>query len=287
MANGGRGPLSEGHRRLMLGSTPNGGWRRRRCPPRRLAGGVAEPVVPPPVLLVPRLGHQDCAARRRFLLCGVGTPGWERSMKVAIAGVIMGVVVLVSPLHSQAASRAPYRHGLTISVGRGVGAANCKGGPDLATACGLLAHSAGRSVDVFVGHTISSRLAFGLELHGTFTGDRLNADMLLGSAMVAGRFFPMAKSGLHVMGGVGFTVAAASSFDLPGETRSIPESNGSRLGVSGGLGYDIPILRFLAITPTVQATWGPSRAMRQTDSRVTVGQFSFLTTQLGLAVTLR
>ncbi len=212
-------------------------------------------------------------------------------MRTVITSLAALSLLVSSPAQGQHPAVSPgTRHGLTVSVGAGTGFAGATcGGSVLRQVCDRLDRSPGTFASLFVGQVVSRRLLVGVELEAMqIGGTALEGDIVFGSATVSARSF-LFGSGLYVQGGAGLTWVGATSFGLASRSGGFADSDitGSRLGVSGGIGYDIPIFRFLAVTPSAQVVWGPRRALHQAGGGVADPSFGFTNARLGLAVTLR
>lgn len=142
-------------------------------------------------------------------------------------------------------SREGTRHGFWISGGLGYGEENYRFDGDAYLAEGL-----GKPTFALrLGGTPDQHLRLGGEVTvwaNPYTDDQgFDITETLSSLMIVGQFYPMRTSGLFIKGGAGLGVSAASV-----EGGNTTTETG--FAVNYGIGYDIPLGRTLAITPTVE-----------------------------------
>lgn len=130
------------------------------------------------------------------------------------------------------------RHGFWTVLGLGTGSANisCDG-------CSSGWNYGGPTLIAQLGGTMNPhlRVGFGLDEWWHFPSD--TADKLLKTATGLLHYYPFVRSGLYVEGGAGWSRAEARV------GRAFAKGDG--LGLVSGLGYDIPVLRGLMLTPRV------------------------------------
>jgi hypothetical protein len=166
---------------------------------------------------------------------------------------VAGSLVVATAAHAQ---NAQVRQGVWFSGGLGMGSLGCQN-------CG--SRENGMSGDFSVGGTLSPRWLLGVGTAGwtkSQQGERLTVATL--DARV--RFYPSAKGGFFLTGGIG---GASVRDSFGGLTAS---ENGP--GALFGIGYDYRIARNTSITPY----WN-SFAMKNNDTDANVGQ-------IGLAITV-
>lgn len=140
------------------------------------------------------------------------------------------------------ASHRYERKGFWFSGGLGYGSAGVG-----CTGCFGLTREDGVSGFLALGGTVSRHLLLGFESNG-WTKSEGGATVSLGTGALSARIYPSVKDGLFVRVGAG----------LAGETVSASGSSDTHtgFGMSGGLGYDIPVGRKVAITPVAGITAG-------------------------------
>ncbi len=137
-----------------------------------------------------------------------------------------------------------YREGFWFSAGIGAGneAYDLKG-----VTGGFGDDVTGPSLMVKLGGTVSQSFLLGGELYGWTWNDSFDLDETLASAMLIGQWYPAARGGFFVKGGLGiahFEQTTGGRFST-----LLDEETG--FGAVLGAGYDIRVGRNISITPTL------------------------------------
>jgi len=155
------------------------------------------------------------------------------------------VIVFVAAFNcAAAAAQAQYSHrreGFWLGFGLGYGSSNvtcdqCGSGPRVEGVTGFLK----------LGGTPNPNLRLGVALNGWWHDDGVVTESMA-NVTTSLSVYPVAASGLFVTGGVGF-----SSYYV----NSAPSFDGVGWGLTGGVGYDIPLGRAVSLTPVVTYMYG-------------------------------
>jgi hypothetical protein len=174
-----------------------------------------------------------------------------------------------STLLSAQTSHPQVRQGFWISFGLGAGSYDL--------ACDGCTYDAKTDLagNFRLGGTVSPNLLVGGETMGwTHSEDGVN--QLSSSLMAVVLYYPSAKGGLYLKGGLGIAMYRASD--------GTDDATMTGFGFSGGIGYDIRLAKNFSLTPYVNAMYGTSASYKfnGTDTGVSASQRLF---QAGLAVT--
>lgn len=177
-----------------------------------------------------------------------------RRMVQLVAVCMIGSLSSVADAQAQ---NAQTRDGFWFSGGLGYGSLGCE-------ACGT--REGGLSIDLSLGGTISPRFLIGAGTSG-WTKSEGGSTLTVGLVDARVRFYPSARGGLFLTGGVGVGSVQEKFDGLGSQTETGP-------GVILGLGYDIRVSPNMSLTPS----W-TGFGMRNDVTDANVGQ-------LGIAVTL-
>lgn len=178
-----------------------------------------------------------------------------RRMVQLVAVCMIGSLSAVADAQAQ---NAQTRDGFWISGGLGYGSLGCE-------ACGDQ-REGGMSADLSLGGTISPRFLIGAGTSG-WTKSEGGATLTMGLVDARVRFYPSARGGLFLTGGVGVGSVQEKIDGFGSATET-------GVGVILGLGYDFRVSPNMSITPT----W-TGFGMRNDVTDANVGQ-------LGIAITL-
>lgn len=182
------------------------------------------------------------------------------------------VAALAAPLTHVASAQAPIaRHGFWGAFGLGYGAngLSCSGGCSFNSD----AKGGGLTVALKLGGTPSPRVRLGGEVN-LWTKDHSGLTESVGNISAAVYFYPSARSGFFVKGGVG-----VASFQLS-QGGSTESANG--IGVLTGLGYDIPVSRKVSLSPIANFYFGHDGDL--TDASGTIPGIRHAIVDFGLSV---
>lgn len=183
-------------------------------------------------------------------------------MKAKLSSTILSLAVMTLCLAGNAVSQqylqAQHRSGFWFSAGLGWGSLGCQN-------CG--SRTGGLSGNLALGGTLSNKVLLGVSANG-WTKSENGSTLSVNAITAAARFYPSARSGFFLIGGLGIgTVSAAvSGFGSGSETG---------FGALLGLGYDMKIGPKLSLTPY----WN-GFAMNSSSTDANVGQ-------IGLGITVR
>lgn len=156
---------------------------------------------------------------------------------------IVGVLVVAGPRWA-AAQHPQTREGFWIGFGFGYGSLgfSCSGcGGSEGAASGYLK----------LGGTLSPNLLVGGETDG-WTKSETGTTVTAGNASLALYYYPQAKGGFFLRGGVGVVTLAAGG------------SSESGFGLVTGVGYDLRVAGNTSITPVANFNWGaPESGVKQ------------------------
>lgn len=155
----------------------------------------------------------------------------------ALAGVVLTLLVTAP---TDARAQESTRRGPFVGLGVGYGSFGCE-------TCGTRNSSPAGYVKV--GVSLGPRVRQALELSAwtkSEEGDRITH----GNLSVIVQVYPLTVRGLFIKGGAGFSRLVVKQAGAP---RS---SSDAGLGLTGGLGYDIPIGGDFAISPYGSYQWG-------------------------------
>lgn len=172
----------------------------------------------------------------------------QRILSLAVLGLILSIQSLAAQGGRRGLVELPRegtRHGFWIAGGLGYGAENYRfDGGDW-----LPRPEERPTFAIRLGGTPNQRLRLGGEItvwaNPITDDDGFNITETLSSMTMVGQFYPLGTSGLFLKGGAGLGVSAASV-----EGGNSTTETGFVLNY--GVGYDIPVGRTLAITPTVE-----------------------------------
>ena len=153
---------------------------------------------------------------------------------------ILCVAILAPPALAQRPPR-PHRSGLWAEFGAGPGLVRvaCAG-------CNDVVSSHGATGYIRIGGTASDHVLIGFEAFGLAQGHKTTRAETATAAVVA-VWFP-GRSGLFFKSGVG---AAWGQFTVPGA--GADTSRGTGIGLTFGLGWDLPLSRQVAVTTNLAA----------------------------------
>lgn len=125
------------------------------------------------------------------------------------------------------------------------------------------------------GGTLSANWLLGGELNGwSNSSGGVNEHLVFVSAVA--HWFPAPTGSVHFKGGLGYLAYAANDDEASLSTTAF--------GVQGGIGYDLPIARGVALTPSFSWTFAPFGDLTFNDTRIRGDvRSSFL--QLGVGLT--
>jgi hypothetical protein len=156
---------------------------------------------------------------------------------LALAGIFL-TLLIATPTHARA--QASAHSGPFVGLGVGYGSFGCQ-------TCGTRNSSPAGYVKV--GVSLGPRVRQALELSAwtkSENGDRITH----GNLSVVVQAYPLAGKGLFLKGGAGFSRLVVKEAGVD------ESSSDAGLGVTGGLGYDIPIGGDFAISPYGSYQWG-------------------------------
>ena len=182
------------------------------------------------------------------------------------------VAALAAPLTPVASAQAPIaRHGFWGAFGLGYGAngLSCSGGCSFNSD----AKGGGLTVALKLGGTPSPRVRLGGEVN-LWTKDHSGLTESVGNISAAVYFYPSARSGFFVKGGVG-----VASFQLS-QGGSTESADG--IGVLTGLGYDIRVSRKVSLSPIANFYFGHDGDL--TDASGTIPGIRHAIVDFGLSV---
>jgi hypothetical protein len=159
-------------------------------------------------------------------------------------------VTLTALLGARAEAQHPHRSGFWLDLSSGPGAVRigCGGCADVTVA-------GGTTGDIRLGGTLSDEVLFGVEIFG-FTDERfgfaahdtsITAESSSLSAVVL--WYPW-HGGIFLKGGVGL---AGGRFTVKADTGQGAVNEGNGVGLTFGLGFDLPISRRLALSANAAA----------------------------------
>ncbi|HXF95255.1 MAG TPA: outer membrane beta-barrel protein [Gemmatimonadales bacterium] len=155
---------------------------------------------------------------------------------------LMAAVLLTLLGASMASAQRPQtRRGFWIGFGIGYGSADvsCDG-------CGNVDAEGGFSSFIKLGGTLNDKVLLGADITG-WTKSEGGTTATLGNMTAAVFFYPMPQSGLFLKGGAGFSVYT--------ESNGI-EADGTGVGLTVGVGYDVRVGANISLTPVADFVWG-------------------------------
>jgi hypothetical protein len=137
------------------------------------------------------------------------------------------------------AQQAQTRQGFWIGGGMGYGSLGLS-----CTGCADVGREGSLSAYFKLGGTLRQNILLGVEMNG-WTKSEGAGRVTMGNLSGAAYWYPMARSGLFIKGGAGYSNLSADD--------GVSTASDGGFGILGGLGYDIRARRNLSITPV--ANW--------------------------------
>jgi hypothetical protein len=147
------------------------------------------------------------------------------------------------------------RHGFWFGFGFGYGSANVS-----CDSCGSGPRVGGTSGFLKFGGALNPHLSLGAAADG-WTHTSAAVTESLGNLTASLYYYPRASSGLFVEGGVGI-----SSYQV----NTSPLVSGTGLGLTAGLGYDLPLGPTVSLTPRVAYAYGAVGNLNYSDTGSTL-----------------
>jgi hypothetical protein len=155
-----------------------------------------------------------------------------RRVSVLSAVALLGALSVVgTPAHAQ---REQARKGFWFNAGAGYGSLGCSG---------CASRSGSYSGGLSLGATMSPQLLLGVGTAG-WTKSQLGASMTVAMLDARVRFYPAARGGFFLTGGLGYGSVSVGSAALGGLSVT---STG--VGFLGGVGYDFRMAPNVSLTP--------------------------------------
>jgi len=158
------------------------------------------------------------------------------------AACILAVASLLSVTASAARAQYPQRReGFWIGFGLGYGSANVT-----CDTCSSGSRTGGVTAFLKLGGTPSRNLLIGGAING-WSHSSGGATETMGNVTASLYYYPAARSGLFLTGGLGFS-------DYRVDTS--PSYDGTGWGFTAGVGYDVRVGRNVSLTPVVDYVYG-------------------------------
>ena len=186
------------------------------------------------------------------------------------AALALGALALLVASSPASAQKAQDRQGFTISFGVGSGSAgmSCDG-------CTDISRESSTSGYLNIGTAIRPNLTVGGELSG-WTKSEDGADGTISSLMAVAHYYPIAKQGVFVSGGLGLTMMSMDD--------GVDKIENKALGLQLGAGYDWRVARNFSLTPYAQWVKG-MQAKADVNGSSTDAKFGVDVFQFGLGFT--
>ena len=172
----------------------------------------------------------------------------HRSLLVGAAALLMGAGV------AQAQMNKPQtRQGLNVSLGLG-------GGSGGMTCDGCQTdRTGGGTMYLNVGGTVMPNLTLGGEING-WSKDQNDASGTIASLMAVAHYYPMARAGWYMTGGLGMTTLA-----LKDKTTG-DKADATGFGMEIGTGYDWRVASNFSLSPYFQYVYGAKGELKVNDT---------------------